>query len=130
MKSFIDKKNRLKVIISIILIMVVFISVFSIFTRVFSSDDFIGNLIDSNQGNVNGDGNNTDANLSPFDENGNLFLDFEELTEAYSAKFLGFAGYDSSDICDYMRSLYGDRRLKGCHVVAIEFSLCMGEGNC
>ena len=59
-----------------------------------------------------------------------VFLNFEELTETYSAKSLGFAGYDSSDICDYMRSLYGERRLKACHVVAIEFSLCKGEGNC
>lgn len=49
------------------------------------------------------------------------FLDFEELAENYDARALGFEGYDSVEIGEYMRSLYDVQKLKACHVVAIEF---------
>ena len=50
-----------------------------------------------------------------------LFLDFEELVENYDAGRLGFEGYSSEKICEYMKTIYGEQKLKACHVVAIEF---------
>ena len=53
-----------------------------------------------------------------------IFLNFEELLETYDANSLGFEVYSSAEICEYMRSLYDERKLKACHVVAIEFAKC------
>ena len=50
-----------------------------------------------------------------------VFLDFEELVEHYDTKVLGFEGYTTNEICEYMCYLYGKKKLKACHVVAIEF---------
>ena len=50
-----------------------------------------------------------------------VFLDFEELVEHYDTKVLGFEGYTTNEICEYMCYLYSKKKLKACHVVAIEF---------
>ena len=65
--------------------------------------------------------NDTDRKLVVEVINKMVFLDFEELVEHYDAKILGFEGYTTNEICEYMCYLYGEEKLKACHVVAIEF---------
>lgn len=56
-----------------------------------------------------------------------LFLDFEELVRNYDSRILGFDGQTAEEICKYMKNLYGEQKLKACHVVAIEFVKCGDE---
>lgn len=65
--------------------------------------------------------NDSDSKLVVIVKKKMLFLDFEELADNYDARRLGFEGYSSEKICEYMKTIYGEQKLKACHVVAIEF---------
>ena len=56
-----------------------------------------------------------------------LFLDFAELVNEYDNKSLGFESCSKQEICDYMKSLYDERKLKASHVLALDFVLHSNE---
>ena len=51
------------------------------------------------------------------------FVDFAELTAHYNSKRLGFELQSKQEICDHMKTIYDERKLKASHVLAIEFAL-------
>ena len=55
------------------------------------------------------------------------FVDFSELIEHYDSKHLGFGSRNKQEICDYMETIYDERKLKASHALALEFILCEND---